>query len=137
MKTSQFTLFIPRELKFMAREGFRGNEFNVLGLFTLTTLYLSAPMSPAHQSLYYLLLRLGLEEPITEKPNAAGGQQGPLASNRLVYCQHRPFLIFTRIKLFQAEHTMPFPLASDSLSTHFQSQSRKEGGSTRAGTPVK
>lgn len=60
-------LLISRESRFVVREGHRGNEFNAPGLPKPTILYPSAPTSPAHQSIYYLILRLSWEEPVAEK----------------------------------------------------------------------
>lgn len=56
----------------MAREGYRRNKVKALGLLKLTTLYPSAPTSPAHQRVYHLIVRLGLEESIAGKANPAG-----------------------------------------------------------------
>lgn len=51
----------------MVREGHKGNEFNAPGLPKPTILYPSSPTSPAHQSISYLILRLGWEEPVAGK----------------------------------------------------------------------
>lgn len=119
-----------------------GNEFCAFDLLKLTILWPPDPASKTHQSVCHLIVRLGLEECITGKTNprwatarlvANPYKMTDLARRSLADCQYRRFLIFMRIKLSWGGHTIPFPLASDSPNTPFQSQSRREGGSGMAG----
>lgn len=121
-------LLISRESRFVVREGHRGNEFNAPGLPKPTILYPSAPTSPAHQSIYYLILRLSWEEPVAEKNTHT--HQAHLLSIQAIPTF---ILMVTRVKLSRAGGTMLFPWLCP--SPQFQSQSRKRVG--QAGAPGK
>lgn len=144
METSQFARHSsPDNSDAWPDKATGGNEFNVLGLLTLTNHYPSAPTSLAHRRIYHLIVWLGLEESITGKTNPAGWQQGPVANLQILPAAGMPIVNTSDFSFSWGSncprlgYTVPFSLALASHNTQFQSQSRREGRSRQTGAPGK